>query len=390
MSYAYAINYLRQAFTSDELAAPDTSKTNGHTDALFGIYLAHKAGGVAAVQRSWQTVKQQAPDLAKVLEIALSLIHADELITLSMPVYMLDDYPLYSDSFNVVVGPSGSGKSFVTLDVAGRIALHRNVVYIAGEGLAGYAARWEAWKSFHQVETANLWFYKEALQLLEPQQFETFVDIVKQHQPALVIVDTLARSAVGVDENSAKDMGEFVNACDRLKNALQCGLVVVHHTGKSGEIRGSTSLYGAADAVLAVSKVEGLVRVTNRAENGGKNKFGADDFEAWFNITSYDTTNGLSGAVLTPAERLKDDALDVNEKELALLTALARYEDGITVKLLCQQHSDFKNATAYRTLYKLQSKGFVHKNNNLWSCTDKALEVVSVLGADASFDEALF
>lgn len=375
---SYTLQYIKTALQHDELPAPDYSRANGTSDALTGLYYAHQAGGPDSARKAWAMVQQQFPILRTLMEQEAALIHADELKNMSMPMYLMPEFPLYTEAFNVIVGASGGGKSFLALDIAGRIALDYPVVYIAGEGLSGYAARWESWKSYHQVQSSQLYFYREALQVLDNVQLGNFIELLRPHHPYLVIIDTLARSAVGVDENSAREMGQFISACDALRGSLDCGLIVVHHTGKSGDIRGSTALYGAADAVLSVAKMDGLVRVSNRSEHGGKNKYGEDKFESWFAIRPYET-DGFNGAVLAPAERLQTEALEVNDNELVILTALSCHDEPVGVTELSSE-TKIKRATLYRNLKKLERRAMVIKEHNLFKIAEMGMDAVELYG----------
>lgn len=89
------------------------------------------------------------------------LILADELKNLPTPVYGLDDYPVYMGCLNALVGPSGTGKSFVAVDIAGKLAIQEaEVVYVAAEGVFGYSDRWEVWKAHHKItDSKYLHFY---------------------------------------------------------------------------------------------------------------------------------------------------------------------------------------------------------------------------------------
>jgi hypothetical protein len=76
-----------------------------------------------------------------------------------------------------------------------------------------------------------------------------------------VFVDTVARSLVGADENSATELGLWVAAADSLKAHCKCALVGIHHSGKDSTrgMRGSSALLGAVDTSLVVAKDESLV-----------------------------------------------------------------------------------------------------------------------------------
>ncbi|WP_051284523.1 AAA family ATPase [Desulforegula conservatrix] len=73
---------------------------------------------------------------------------------------------------------------------------------------------------------------------------------------ALIVIDTVARSFGAGDENSAKDMGQFIAECDRLKALYGSTVFLVHHTGiaDKSRARGSSSLKGAVDAEFKVER----------------------------------------------------------------------------------------------------------------------------------------
>jgi hypothetical protein len=64
--------------------------------------------------------------------------------------------------------------------------------------------------------------------------------------------------ASGSDENSAKDIGGYINAVDYLKDRFQCTVSTVHHPGKGNKdiSRGSSAIRGALDWEFKVSTGE--------------------------------------------------------------------------------------------------------------------------------------
>src|SRR5689334_7787679 len=132
------------------------------------------------------------------------LILADELKNLPTPVYGLDDYPIYMGCLNALVGPSGTGKSFVAVDVGGKLTQKGAVVeYIAAEGVFGYADRWEVWKAHNRIkDSKNFHFYTRALNMMDEQAIQNFMEDISKHKPDFLIIDTVARCMLGADENS--------------------------------------------------------------------------------------------------------------------------------------------------------------------------------------------
>src|SRR5262249_51805394 len=75
---------------------------------------------------------------------------------------------------------------------------------------------------------------------------------------------TLARCFVGGDENSAMEMGKFIEGVGNLQSKTGATVMVLHHAGKRDDReRGSSSLRAAADVMIQVSKDNNVVTVKN-------------------------------------------------------------------------------------------------------------------------------
>jgi RecA-family ATPase len=174
-------------------------------------------------------------------------------------------------------GPPDSLKTFVALHLAlciatghdcfGRKVRQGSIVYITGEGEEGFRQRVEAWSEAHPLapplDRNRAIFLPEAVNLLDEKAVDALIEQLGEIEPAkpsLVVIDTLARCMVGGDENSSRDVGLAVHAADRLKRALGCTVLLIHHTAKKMKTeRGSGALRGAADTMLRVAKSpEGL------------------------------------------------------------------------------------------------------------------------------------
>ena len=74
-------------------------------------------------------------------------------------------------------------------------------------------------------------------------------------KPSSVWIDTLARAAAGLDENSSRDMGELIKACDAIRERYRCAVVLVHHAGHNQDrARGSSAIKAALDTELSATK----------------------------------------------------------------------------------------------------------------------------------------
>lgn len=193
-------------------------------------------------------------------------------LELPAPSYLVDDV-LVRDSIAVLFGKPGSGKSFLALDFGlcvagglpwqGREVRGGPVLYVAAEGVAGLGKRVAAWQEATRVDRLDgIWFMPGALNLLQTERVAALVEVAAELKPALVVLDTLARSMVGGDENSARDVGVAVDAADRLRVATGATVLLVHHTTKDGSaFRGSSALEGAADTMLECTDDDGWMRL---------------------------------------------------------------------------------------------------------------------------------
>ncbi len=179
---------------------------------------------------------------------------------------------LPAEGLAALYGPSGSGKSFLVLDLAAAIAGSAGewfarrvapapVTYAALEGEAGLSKRLDAWRQHHKKPSPDhLRFIAEPFDLLNAADVEELARSIKAGGGAggMVIIDTLNRSAPGADENSSVDMGNLIAAAKQLQGMVGGLVLLVHHSGKDASkgLRGHSSLYAALDAAIEVSKTE--------------------------------------------------------------------------------------------------------------------------------------
>lgn len=200
------------------------------------------------------------------------------------PRQWLIDGILQSDEFCVLAGAYKNGKTFVMLDMAFSIACgipyHGHavkqgpVVIIEAEGVGGLRARIKAWLAGNPEADAsileqNVALVTEAVQVCDHDQLQAFLDDLekKPKPPMLTVIDTLARANAGKDENSVHDMSLFVGSCDKIRQATGGAVMVLHHTNKNGDVRGSTALPGAADTTLMCTMNRARKIVTLHSDN---------------------------------------------------------------------------------------------------------------------------
>jgi len=197
------------------------------------------------------------------------------------PVEWLIEGVVPHKSFSALFGPPASFKSFIALDIAEAIAAGRHwmgkavinqgaVLQIIGEGHGGVGARMKACRIHNETpddtpifvirHQLNLRNSREDIELLLVEVDALVVELNRREQRLqLIQIDTLARSFGGGNENASEAMGEWVINVGRIQNRYDCAVMVVHHNGKNLDkgLRGHSSLLGAVDTELEITRVEG-------------------------------------------------------------------------------------------------------------------------------------
>lgn len=268
---------------------------------------------------------------------------ADELVALP-PASWLVDGLLPTDALAALVGPSGKGKTFLTIDLACAVAtgtawLNHEVgpsgpvLYIAAEGTAGLRQRVQAWVTEHHAPAdLPLYFICETVNFMERGDVDHVLRAMAAMPapPRLVIVDTLHRAMPGGDENSAKDVGIVITHADVLRRESSGTVLIVHHTKKDADIeRGSTALRAACDTLLLLRDEE---TVRTLAVDKQKDAAQAEPIPLRF----YEAHGSLlvKAATMSAAamERAADPLALTNNERMALAALLdAGGSDGLSV-----------------------------------------------------------
>lgn len=193
-----------------------------------------------------------------------------------------------------IYGEPASGKTFLALDMAMHIAqgyawnTHKTkpgkVLYVAAEDANGVRKRVQAYQAYHGAgnDYSGILFISDAPQLLQEKDRKELWAQVKSCGPLdVVILDTLAASTSGIDENSSKEFGPVLHYCKQLSKRTGALVLFVHHTGKDPlkGMRGSSVLLGASDCLILVERF-GDDRVATIA----KLKNGVDKAEYGFKL----------------------------------------------------------------------------------------------------------
>ena len=200
------------------------------------------------------------------------ILSIQDVFKLPPPEYLIEGL-LIENGLSSFYAPSSTYKSFVALDMALTVASgmawrgletkNGPVIYIVSEGMGGWSKRVLVWmqnRGRDLTEDPPFYSIPTSFDFTEAQQREWLIEDILEtcEEPAMIIIDTLARNFGGGDENSTKDMNLFISGMDALRAATGAHVMLVHHTGKDATKggRGSSALYGALDAEMTLERLD--------------------------------------------------------------------------------------------------------------------------------------
>jgi hypothetical protein len=262
------------------------------------------------------------------------LLHVGDLKTRPSPK-RLAGRVLHAGEFSLLVSPSGGGKSFLALDLAlsiasgqpwlGRPVAKGPVVYILAEGAPGFRKRVIAWERHREVavDEQPAYFIAEAVNLLHTADVDQLMQVITAlpEPPVLVVVDTLARSMAGGEENSAKEVGAVIGAVGRIQQTFGCAVLVVHHTGHGNQDRerGSSALRAAVDTLIVASKTDDEISLRCEKQRN------AEPFEDIAVRLEQVDVGGETTCVVVPSDGTARAGARLSANALRALRALANF-----------------------------------------------------------------
>jgi len=216
---------------------------------------------------------------------------------------------LLDEGLVLLVGPEGSGKTFMAIHMGVHIATGNKwkgqrvekggVLYCIAEGVSFFPYRVTTAIDHigRDASAAPFYVYSHSMNLRTDDKGKLSPDVEKLcdsiaalegkegFRMKLIVFDTLNRFMPGGDENNQEECGGLVHGCEYLKDQLGATIMLVHHTRKDGRaVRGNTVLSGAADQILISNRPE--KKLTDEPVLWTTKEFGKrkdrDPIEQWF------------------------------------------------------------------------------------------------------------
>jgi hypothetical protein len=216
------------------------------------------------------------------------------------------------------------------------------------------------------------YFVLEAVQFKSPKDVSALKTQINacNVKPAMLFIDTFARSAVGVDENDAMQMGQWIDAVTSLQQEMQVDVVALHHAqkapnddrqGKRVRERGSSAFIGAVDTVIRLSADSKKEKVTVTCE---KQKDAAQFASFMLDVKVIDLGLNEYGeparsCVLVDPRDVPIVANGLSDESRRMLSALAELPTGIVDRGGWLAKTGLKERTFDRHRKQLETDGHI-------------------------------
>ena len=251
-----------------------------------------------------------------------------------------------------LVGSSGALKTFLAIDLALKIASGEGVfqartrkggvVYVPAEAPNGCRKRVQAWREANNAKGLPFQLIPQAPDLSSQEDVAELAYAISlaamefgEIALGLVVIDTLAASIPGADENSGAHMSLVMANARWLADETGAFVLIVTHTGKEEArgIRGWSGQYAAADMVITMTRSEGvdvaIGRLTKLKEGESGYRF-AIQLEQ-IGLGADEDDDPITSAVVTyedaPPPVPKRRRSDLNSSEQIVLGAIAYLTD---------------------------------------------------------------
>lgn len=268
-------------------------------------------------------------------------------------------------SISLVVGESGSKKTWILLDMAVCVARGENwigfstiqgatLVIDEDNGERKLAGRLHKILSAHGANESTPVHYVslagfDLRKIDDANELEMLINLTSAR---LVIIDTMADIMPGCDENSVKDVLPIFMTLRRIAERTRAAIVLIHHTNKIGGYRGSTALKGAVDLMLMVDSKPDSPNIDFKTEK-------ARDTEP---IHFAAVANFMPDEFLLTASRIEDKARSFDKSKRYVLRYL--FLNGASGLSAIQANADQCSASTVRdAVYALVKIGLVIRAN---------------------------
>lgn len=279
------------------------------------------------------------------------------------PIDWIIENLLSAGSVAILAGEGGTKKTWAMLDLAVCVALgvpwlefstRPGLVLIVDEESGKHRLKrrlGDALRGHSASDSTPVGFISLAgLNMREPKDIEQLHAAVIGNGARLVVIDALIDILGGGVDNAAEDIAPVFHSLRTIADEAQCAIIVVDHTNRLGDYRGSSAKKGACDLLLLVTSDKNSSHIEFTTAK-------ARDIEP---ITFAGMANFFTDSFYMTATQATEKAEHFTKAQNYVLSYLK--EHGASTAKDIMSHADTcVPETARRTIYQLVDRGKVRR-----------------------------
>jgi hypothetical protein len=269
----------------------------------------------------------------------------------------------------MLAGREGQGKSMLALALAAAVGHGATVAgFACRPGLTLVVDAENGEREAHRrvrglgIKPSTL-VYVEAVGFNLAEDVGLIANLVDEHRPTVLVLDSLRSLAPGLDENESRPVEAALRPVSRLAQDKSIPVLLLHHAGKQGaEYRGSTAIGAAVELGFTLSRrEEDPEKRTRRRLACWKSRPAPEPEPRWISLESRDGLILLGEAEPFEGEvgRKRDE---LREDVLVTLTAISQSRARIA-RAVGRNPGD---TTVLRVLQDLETEGLALQRGDGW------------------------
>ena len=296
-----------------------------------------------------------------------------------------------TNSLNVWYGKYGHKKTFVALSAAvcvasgtkwlGQNTKQSNVLIIDEEsGEHTLLDRLQASiKGESQEEDLPIYYLSlSAFNFLKNENDIVYLkEYIELTESKLVIIDSFADVMSGGDENTVKDNVPVLIKLRKVCEETGAGIILLHHTNKNGDIRGSTSIGAALNSALKIVSDNGSSKIEISTEKMRDAKTFSKKAEIIFNnMKDENGDEQLDLFYITEGEPAPFFE-EISDWENEIIEYMKNHNGELVQKDFLSTFPIQKHASYKKAIYTLRDNGLIEKSDksnihlSVWSLQNK-------------------
>jgi RecA-family ATPase len=290
--------------------------------------------------------------------------------------FIIDELVI-AKSLNLWFGRYGHKKTFVAISAALHVAAGREwlglktkqcpVLFInEDDGEDGLMDRLEAGLRGESLDNENIPLFHMSLSgfnfLKNSEDIGHLKYFIDKTESKLVFIDALDDIASGFDENSVKDLQPLFIELRKVAIETDSAIVILHHSNKKGDIRGSTAIPGGADSSIKIESDNGSQTIKITTDKIRFTKQFTKNATITY-ISNKDDSTFLEKFYIVEGEETPFDDNKINDKQKKILDYMKNHNSDLAITEFLQDYPDKTENQSYRNAaYALRDKDIIKKN----------------------------